>query len=206
MNQSIVKLERSVLKPENRAVKMKMRQQEEEITAHQEIIITIEDNNERLYRQMRMLMQRNNELLDVISEMQTEIDKLKNEKLLLVSKNDEKDLGNGKYMRNGVMVVKDEGNTDFNFVQMRVSRLSDKRKQQRPTLEAQTKMLLELYNHTGEGMTTDELFAKSELTRVTGYRYARFFKQRGFLQFIGSHQNGRYELTKQGRLFVEGRL
>ncbi len=207
MNQSIVKLERSVLKQENRSLRLKSKPLHEEMTMQQEVVITIEENNERLYRQMRTLMQRNSELLDVIEVMQNEIDKLKNEnKLLQAPKNEETYLGNGKFMRNGVVVLKPEGNTDFHYVQTRVSGLSNKRKKQQPTIHAQTKMLLELYHHTEAAISPDSLFKKAELTKVTGYRYAKLFKMKGFLRFMGSHHNGMYEMTKLGRLFVEGRV
>lgn len=207
MNQSLVKMEMGTLRQESRTLKLKNKPLREEMIAQQEVFITIEDNNQRLYRQMRTLMQRNNELLDVLADMQLELDKLKSEnKLLLAPKNEETDLGNGRFMRNGVIVETGEGNTDFGFVKMRVSGLSAKRKQQRPTVEAQTKMLLAIYNHKGKGIAPDTLFDVAGLTKVTGYRYAKLFKMKGFIEFIGSNKTGWYEMTKLGRLFVEGRV
>ena len=117
MNNSLLKVEKSLLKTESRTVKLRTKPLHEEITLQQEIIITVEENNERLYRQMRALMQRNNELLDIISDMQQETDKLREEnKLLQTPKDAETDLGNGRVMKNGVIIEREEGNTSFDFV------------------------------------------------------------------------------------------
>lgn len=199
---STLTLKRGILNTVNSDVELKQRHLYASSNKVQEVIVTIEENNEKLYRQYRALMQRNNELLDLVEQLQKELEDVKKENKLIKAGGEELAL---LPINSKLEVIKEEGNVEFIMIFNRVSGLITRKKKQRPSIEAQAKMLKFMYD-AQTGLTPDELFKANGLSKVTGYRYAKFFKLKGFVEYCGSKKQGWYEMTKLGRLFVEGKV
>lgn len=66
-------------------------------------------------------------------------------------------------------------------------------------------MLYTLYQLKGQA-TPDQLFASADLTEVSGYRYASFFKTAKMIRYSPTNKKGYYVLTETGKAFVQGKI
>ncbi|MEK6615530.1 MAG: MarR family winged helix-turn-helix transcriptional regulator [Bacteroidota bacterium] len=72
--------------------------------------------------------------------------------------------------------------------------------------DLQINILLYLYNHPALSMP--KLRSMFNLTKITSWRIMGRLKRCKFVRFSGSHKNGSYVITQEGKIFIEqgGRL
>ena len=157
-----------------------------------ETLAVLQIKNNELMRLYLEQIERNNEMLSLIEKQQRVIN-------ILVSKVELKS-------KTDLAKQNTNGNSQpmfFDQLLNAVIKLYGEKRLSMPTMVAQTKFILSVYNLT-TGCTPEELFEKNGLNKTTGVRYAQFFQQNNLMELLIHNNIPHYRITDDGKNFVEG--
>jgi predicted transcriptional regulator len=188
------------------------------------LIKQLTNENEELYHQFNHLMIRNAKLLKRVDDLQKIIDDLhiRIEELQLINGNMmglNDSLRNRKSDVSGMMEGMSSGRPEESHKSFSLSNgslprhldvndLFDRWKifpgqiaHNAPNLRKQVLMLAHLY--VNQSLNASELFRLSGIGGVTGARYVATLKKFGLIRYTGARKKGSYEMTSEGKAFIE---